>query len=124
MEKLLISRKQALIGMRSFRGQCGKSASIISSHERACLDLICKAHSWLGLCFKMFGSIPAVCAVDEPFTEAECCYSQKISCTVQETGISRLLFKRSPAVHLGSTWHIFQSGQWLALSSDCYKKTT
>mmetsp|Transcript_137726 Transcript_137726/g.242841 ORF Transcript_137726/g.242841 Transcript_137726/m.242841 type:complete len:103 (-) Transcript_137726:8-316(-) len=79
--------------MRSFRGQCGKSASIISSHERACLDLICKAHSWLGLCFKSFGSIPAVCAVDEPFTEAECCYSQKISCTVQETGIFRLMFK-------------------------------
>mmetsp|Transcript_18681 Transcript_18681/g.34660 ORF Transcript_18681/g.34660 Transcript_18681/m.34660 type:complete len:115 (+) Transcript_18681:278-622(+) len=93
MEKLLISRKQALIGVRSCRDQYGKSASITLSRKRVCLALMYKVHSWLGHFSNTFGGIAAICAADASLTEAECCYSQKISCTVQETGILRLLFK-------------------------------
>mmetsp|Transcript_70601 Transcript_70601/g.125089 ORF Transcript_70601/g.125089 Transcript_70601/m.125089 type:complete len:117 (+) Transcript_70601:273-623(+) len=105
MEKLLISRKQALIGVRSCRDQYGKSASITLSRKRVCLALMYKVHSWLGHFSNTFGGIAAICAADASLTEAECCYSQKISCIVNEFDISSsLLIKFLPAVDVGSSW--------------------
>mmetsp|Transcript_143322 Transcript_143322/g.248491 ORF Transcript_143322/g.248491 Transcript_143322/m.248491 type:complete len:112 (+) Transcript_143322:313-648(+) len=109
--------------MRSFRGQCGKSASIISSHERACLDLICKAHSWLGLCVNILLAFQQFVLWMNLLQKQSVATVRRYHVQSRKLVFSDLCLKL-PAVHLGSTWHIFQSGQWLALSSDCHKNTT